>query len=94
MSRATQLFSVNPEPPDHLHLAAAEFAQALLVQPLRDAAQTLALFGQPLAQHLVRAALGDGLIDRRVGGRLRAVVGNPARGGARRGSGRLGVGHQ
>jgi len=50
--------------PDDFHLAAAKLLQPLFVELAHQGFQRLALGIEPLGQNFIRAAAGDGLIDR------------------------------
>ncbi|MNZ43406.1 hypothetical protein D3C78_610080 [compost metagenome] len=56
------VLGADAHPAEHRHLAGAELGQALGVKRIAALAQALALLGQAPLQHLVGAALGDGLI--------------------------------
>ena len=62
------VLGTHPEPARHLEPAVAELLQPARVEAVGQRAQARTLLDQPAAQHLVGAALGDGLVDGAGGG--------------------------
>src|SRR5690606_11512916 len=57
------VLGTDANPPDDLHMAAAELGQALTVEAFGQITQAMALLLQALVQHLIGTALGHGLVQ-------------------------------
>ena len=58
------LLATDAQPAGDLHARVAELLQPLRIERVGDRMQASSLLGQPLAQHFVRAALGNGAVER------------------------------